>query len=338
MAASDETFPVTSDAGANQRLDVFLAERLPGVSRAQLQRLIGEQSVRVNGAPAKPSLRLQPGDRVVVGAVSAPKPSDIAAEAIALDVVFEDRDLLVINKGKGMVVHPAPGAESGTLVNALLAHVEDLSGIGGVERPGIVHRLDKDTSGLLVVAKNDVAHNDLQRQIQAKTAVRKYLALVWGSPPFEQAVVDVPIGRHPTDRKRMAALDPETGHTARQAVTELSVRERLGPFTLVECVLQTGRTHQIRVHLTFAGFPVVGDSVYGGLRKIGSDKVRGAAAQAELGERVTALHGQALHAYHLSFDHPRTGERLTFEVPPPAEIADLLDRLRALVRSGEVAG
>ncbi len=335
---NDEEEPIflASDADAGRRLDVFLAEKMPEVSRSQLQRFIETQTARVNGAPVKASFRLRAGDRVLVDTPGPPVTSAITPEAIALDVVFEDRDLLVVNKAKGMVVHPAPGAENGTLVNALLARCDDLSGIGGVERPGIVHRLDKDTTGLLVVAKNDAAHNDLQRQIQKKTAARKYLALVWGRPGFTNAVVDVPIGRHPTDRKRMAALEPGPGQAARQAVTELLVRELIGPFTLLECALQTGRTHQIRVHCAFAGLPVVGDPVYGGLRKVGSERVPSAAAQTQLNDAVAALHGQALHAYHLAFDHPRTGERLTFETSPPAEMTGLIERIRSLIQTGAV--
>jgi 23S rRNA pseudouridine1911/1915/1917 synthase len=229
-----------------------------------------------------------------------------------------------------MVVHPAPGAEDGTLVNALLGYATDLSGIGGVVRPGIVHRLDKDTTGLLVVAKNDHAHNELQRQIQKRTASRRYLALVWGRPAFEQAIVDVPIGRHPTDRKRMTVAEPGSSVTARNAVTELRILETLEPnFTLIECVLQTGRTHQIRVHCAFAGFPVVGDPTYGGLRKVSADVLRGPLLT-QLNEKLAALHGQALHAFQLAFDHPTTGERMTFEAPPPPEMQELLDFLRAL--------
>lgn len=332
----EESAFLATDADAGRRLDVFLAEKMPDVSRSQIQRFIETQTARVNGASAKVSVRLRAGDLVSVDAPGPPAASDITPENIALDVVFEDRDLLVVNKAKGMVVHPAPGAENGTLVNALLARCNDLSGIGGVERPGIVHRLDKDTTGLLVVAKNDAAHNDLQRQIQQKTATRKYLALVWGRPLFMNAVVDVPIGRHPTDRKRMAALEPGPGQAARQAVTKLFVREPLGPFTRLECALQTGRTHQIRVHCAFAGFPVVGDPVYGGLRKVGSERVPSAAAQTELNDAVASLHGQALHAYHLSFDHPRTGERLTFEATPPAEMTGLIERVRFLLQTGAV--
>ncbi len=324
----NEQIYIVGDADAGQRLDVFLSARMRDVSRSQLQRFIGTHAVEVNGEIAKPSYKTQAGDLVVVEA-PAPKVSHILPETIALDVVYEDQDLLVINKPKGMVVHPAPGAESGTLVNALLAHCEDLSGVGGELRPGIVHRLDKDTTGLLLVAKNDVTHNALQGQIQKRTATRQYLALVWGRPRFQHAVVDVPIGRHPTDRKRMTVVEPGDRFRGRPAVTELKLLENLGLFSLLEASLQTGRTHQIRVHCAFAGYPIVGDPVYGGLRKVSADMLRGP-AQAALNERIAHLHGQALHAYSLAFNHPRTGERLHFEVPAPAQMQELIDFLRAL--------
>ena len=322
-----EIFIVGED-DADQRLDVYLALRLRDTSRSQLQRYVSIGAVEVNGESAKASYKVQPGDLLVVDA-PAPRVSEIVPEAIELDIVYEDSDLLVINKPKGMVVHPAPGAESGTLVHALLAHCTDLSGIGGVERPGIVHRLDKNTTGLLVVAKNDAAHQSLQGQIQKRTATRKYVALVWGRPPFEHAVVDVPIGRHPTDRKRMTVIEPESHLHARSAITELRLLETLGPFSLLEAVLQTGRTHQIRVHCAFAGYPVVGDPVYGGLRKVSAETLRGP-SQAALNDRIAHLHGQALHAFSLSFNHPRTGERLSFEAPPPPEVLGLVEMLRAL--------
>ena len=331
----DQVF-IVGETDVGQRLDVFLAHRLRDASRSQLQRLVSTQAVEVNGETAKPSYRVQPGDLVAVES-PAPKVSHIAPEKIDLDIVFEDRDLLVLNKPKNMVVHPAPGAENGTLVNALLAHCDDLSGIGGVERPGIVHRLDKDTTGLLVVAKNDVAHNALQQQIQKRTATRKYHALVWGRPPFVHAIVDVPIGRHPTDRKRMTVVEPGGRAPGRAAITELRLLEELGLFTLMEAVLQTGRTHQIRVHCAFAGFPVVGDATYGGLRKVSADQMRGP-AQAALNERIAGLNGQALHAFFLAFDHPRTGERLQFTAPPPAEMRDLTAFLRSLRDGGEADG
>jgi 23S rRNA pseudouridine1911/1915/1917 synthase len=324
----NEQIFIVGEGDAGRRLDVFLSDRLRAVSRSQLQRLISTHAIQVNGETAKANYKIQPGDLVLVE-VPAPRVSHIRPEAIVLDIVFEDQDLVVVNKPKGMVVHPAPGAESGTLVNALLAHCPDLSGIGGVERPGIVHRLDKDTTGLLVVAKNDVAHNALQGQIQKRTATRKYRAVVWGKPPFTHAVVDVPIGRHPTDRKRMTVVEPDSRTPGRAAVTELRVLEPLGLFSLLEAVLQTGRTHQIRVHCAFAGYPVVGDPTYGGVRKVSASVLRGP-AQAALNERIAHLHGQALHAFYLAFHHPRTGDRLEFEAPPPAEMVELIECLRTV--------
>jgi 23S rRNA pseudouridine1911/1915/1917 synthase len=317
------------------RLDVFLAERMRDTSRSQLQRLISTRSVQVNGEPAKPSMRTNIGDLVLVE-MPQTVPSHVEPQAIPLDILFEDSDILVLNKAKGMVVHPAPGAEDGTLVNALLAHCQDLSGIGGEERPGIVHRLDKDTSGVMMVAKNDVAHNSLTMQIQRRTASRRYLALVWGRPPFQEALIDAAIGRHPTDRKRMAVIEPGSAVAARPAQTDVTVREQLGPATLLECALRTGRTHQIRVHCAYAGYPVVGDPLYGGLRRVSADVVRGP-QQAQLNELLATLRGQTLHAYKLSFDHPRTGERLTFEAPMPDEMTRLIDLLRA-IRDGDSAG
>jgi 23S rRNA pseudouridine1911/1915/1917 synthase len=326
--ANEEAVFLVGDADENKRLDVFLAEKLNDISRSQLQRLIAVGAVQVNGVPAKPSARAQRGDLILVE-IPAPKPSHIAAEDIPLDVVYEDRDIIVLNKAKGMVVHPAPGAEAGTLVNALLAHARDeLSGIGGETRPGIVHRLDKDTTGLMVVAKNDVAHNGLSYQIQRKLAQRKYMALVWGRPSFSEAVVDAPIGRHPIDRKRMAVTEPGARVPGRQAVTELRIQEGFGVATMLEATLQTGRTHQIRVHCAYAGYPVVGDALYGGTRKIGADQLRGPAAT-ELNARIAALHGQCLHAYSLAFRHPRTEEPLHFETPLPEEMAGLITFLRA---------
>lgn len=327
-APEDEQVLIVGDTEQGLRLDVFLSKRLTDISRSQLQRLIDTHTVQRNGDLAKSSVRVEAGDLILV-AIPAPRASHIAAQEIALDIVYEDSDLIVVNKAKGMVVHPAPGSEDGTLVNALLAHGSGLSGIGGVIRPGIVHRLDKDTTGLLVVAKNDLAHNSLQKQIQSRTAKRQYLALVWGRPPFEEAIVDVPIGRHPTDRKRMTVLDPNSGIPSRNAVTQIKVVERIGLFSVLECTLQTGRTHQIRVHCAFAGFPVVGDTIYGGLRRMSADMLRGASL-APLNGRLSLLHGQTLHAFALAFDHPTTGERLSFTVPPPPEMQGILDYLRAI--------
>jgi 23S rRNA pseudouridine1911/1915/1917 synthase len=324
------------DDESDVRLDIYLAERLPHLSRAHVQRLIGTQAVCVNGKPGKASYRTRLGDHVTVAMPTSRPLEDVLAESIPLAIVYEDDDVLVVNKPKGMVVHPAPGAESGTLVNALLAHCGTaLSTVGGPIRPGIVHRLDKDTSGLLVVAKNDLAHERLAKQIHDRTAVRKYHALLWGRVPFKHAVIDAPIGRHPGDRKRMTVIEQGGGgpgdlpQGVREAVTELRLLEHLAEFSWTEAILQTGRTHQIRVHCAFAGYPVVGDANYGGLRKVSADLFRGPPLQT-LNGLLAQLHGQALHAHFLSFDHPRTGQRLQFHAPLPDEIGELLDFLRRL--------
>ena len=323
-AAADESH-------TGMRLDVFIASTLPGATRSEAQRLIElpeamEEGVRVNGRRAKPNYRLRVGDTVACHRPPA-VPVAVLPEKIPLAILYEDRDLLVINKARGMVVHPAPGAETGTLVNAILAHAEDLSGIGGEQRPGIVHRLDKDTGGLLVVAKNDIAHRRLQAQIEARTAERRYLALVWGIPNFMQATVDAPIGRHPVDRQKMAVItDPR--RTARSAFTTLMVRETFhASFALLEAKLQTGRTHQIRVHCAYIHHPIVGDQTYGGLRKIPAQNFP-SARRAAIEHSIDALHGQALHAYSLAFDHPRSGERLSFTVGLPPPMQNLIDLLR----------
>ena len=318
---------VVESTPRSARLDVFLVAQLPALSRSQIQRIVAEGGASVNGAVAKPSLKLFAGDAVSL-VVPAVREARAQPENIPLDIVYEDGDLLVINKQKGLVVHPAPGALSGTLVNALLFHCADLSGIGGEERPGIVHRLDKDTTGLMVVAKNDLAHRDLQAQIQTKTAERRYLAYVWGRPAFNNALIDAPIGRHLTDRKKMAVMEPGGVHAGRSAQTHVSVTEPNPAISLVECVLQTGRTHQIRVHMAYAGHPVVADPVYGGERKVSPD-IMDTRARNRVSEQVAGMTGQALHSYKLSFTHPRTGEPLSFTLPLPPEMATLRDLLAA---------
>lgn len=288
------------------RLDLFLLSTGLELSRARLQELISEGAVKLNDAPTKASQRLRGGERILL---ELPPPRELAvtAEAIPLDVVYEDSDLLVINKPQGMVTHPAPGAWEGTLVNALLAHCQDLSGIGGVVRPGIVHRLDKDTSGLLVVAKNDLAHQSLSAQIGAKTATRQYLAIVHGVMGTAGGSVEAPLGRHPVERTKMAVV-PEGRH----ALTHWRVLESFKDASLLELTLATGRTHQIRVHMAHLHHPIVGDPVYGPKATF-----------------PVKLKGQALHAFRLSFDHPRTQERLVFEVPPPERFDALLRFLRS---------
>jgi 23S rRNA pseudouridine1911/1915/1917 synthase len=293
-----------------ERLDQFLSAQLEGVSRSRLQDLIAEGLVRVNGKNTKAGLKLRGGEAVDV-TIPPPEEMSLAPERIPLDVVYEDSDLLVVNKPQGMATHPAPGTLSGTLVNALLAHCVDLSGIGGVSRPGIVHRLDKDTSGLLVVAKNDLAHQGLSAQIAAKTATRQYLAVIMGTLATPEGKVDAPIGRHPAQRIKMAIVEG-----GRHAVTRWRVLEEFraagrAPASLVELTLETGRTHQIRVHLAHLNRPIVGDPVY-----------------APPCPFPVKLAGQALHAFRLSFDHPRSGQRLTFEAPPPETFQKLLNYLR----------
>ena len=319
------------NACAGMRLDVFVAAALEGATRSEAQRLIElpdlvEEGVRVNGRREKPNYRLRVGD-IVSGRRPQSRPAAAQPEAIPLSIVFEDADLLVIDKARGMVVHPAPGAESGTLVNAVLAHAADLSGIGGEQRPGIVHRLDKDTGGLLVVAKNDASHRHLQAQIEARTAERRYAALVWGQPAFVNATVDAPIGRHPSDRKKMAVVtDPR--RTARAALTHLSLQESFrATFALLEARLETGRTHQIRVHCAYIHHPIVGDPVYGGVRKTPAQPFS-PERRALIERAIEELNGQALHAYSLAFTHPRTAERLAFTVPLPPSMQHLLNLLR----------
>ena len=319
---------MVSKEDEGERLDAFLALHKPEVSRSAFERLIEEGCVTVDGAPSKPAHKVKAGE-VVRYSIPPPKPACILPEELPLDIVYEDEDLIVINKPKGMVVHPAPGAPAGTLVNALLAHCKGLAAIGGVERPGIVHRLDKDTSGLIVVAKTDAAHHALQEQIQARTAERKYLALVWGDPRFEEAVVDAPIGRHPVDRKKMAVIESPQ-YKSRAAVTDFKVLERFGPMTLMEAKLRTGRTHQVRVHAAYAGHPVVGDPVYLGNRRLQSGRKEFVSAVNRL---IGGLRGQALHAYYLTFDHPRTGCRMEFTAPMPEEMDALVTFLRE--RCGE---
>lgn len=289
-----------------ERLDQFLHRQVPTLSRSRLQELIQAGSVLLDGRPTKPSIKLKGGESLAYE-IPAPRELAVAAEAIPLAVVYEDADLIVIDKPQGMVTHPAPGAWEGTLVNALLAHCRDLSGIGGVARPGIVHRLDKDTSGLLVVAKSDLAHQSLSAQIALRTAKRQYLAVVHGTLPTEAGSIEAPIARHPSERIKMAVVPG-----GRPALTHWRMLEAFREASLVEVTLGTGRTHQIRVHMAHLGHPVVGDPVYG--------------PKARLAFR---LEGQALHAFRLSFDHPVSGERLEFEAPPPERFSALLRYLRS---------
>lgn len=287
------------------RLDRFLSARDETLSRAAAQKLIEDGLVTVNGKTAAKSIKLKPGDTVCY-TLPDPAPLEAQPQDIPLDIVYEDSDMLVINKPKGMVVHPAAGNPDGTLVNALLAHCgNSLSGIGGVMRPGIVHRIDKDTGGLLLVAKNDRAHHSLSEQIKAHTAARVYEAVVIGTPAEPKGTVNAPIGRHPVHRKKMAVAEG-----GKEAVTHYEVLESYQGYSLVRFRLETGRTHQIRVHMASIGHPVLGDELYGGLRK---------------GFPTT---GQTLQAVSLSFDHPVTGERMTFSVPHQPWFEDILNRVK----------
>lgn len=292
------------------RLDKWLAQKLPDMTRSGVQNLI-EKGLAFSGEKAlTKNARLSPGDVVTI---TVPEPSSLNAEPepIPLDIVYEDGDLLVVNKPKGMVVHPAPGNPNGTLVNALLYHCGDsLSGINGVARPGIVHRIDKDTSGLLIVAKNDFSHVRLAEQIKVHSFTREYSAVVYGRVKEDEGTVDQPIGRHPVERKKMAVLRDSA--SARNAVTHYRVIKRFQDFTQLCLRLETGRTHQIRVHMAFLGHPVAGDPVYG------PKKV------------ITSLKGQCLHAGLIGFIHPRTGEYLEFNSPLPPYFTDFLGKLRKL--------
>ncbi len=299
------------------RLDQYLSLKLTDFSRARLQKLIEDGAVKVNDKQAKAGQKLRPGDLISLD-LPDPVPLDAVAEEIPLTIVFEDENLLVINKPAGMVTHPGAGVNSGTLVNAVLHHARgSLSSIGGVVRPGIVHRLDKDTSGLIMVAKNDRAHQSLAAQLKVKSARRSYLALVEGSPGEESGTIDLPIGRHPKKRVQMTVVTPAMAVEARHAVTHYQVLEHFHKYALLACQLETGRTHQIRVHLSHLGLPIVGDLVY-------NQKTTGTLpARAKLG-----LKGQALHAHKLSFTHPVSGKLLEFEADLPADLKALIDRLR----------
>jgi 23S rRNA pseudouridine1911/1915/1917 synthase len=301
-----------------ERLDRFLAESLPELTRSQLKKLIDEGRVLLEGTAAKAGTKLRGGERIVVS-VPPPAPVEALPESIPLRILYEDKHLIVVDKPAGMVVHPAPGHQQGTLVNALLHHCSDLSGIGGKLRPGIVHRLDKDTSGVMLATKDDATHQHLARQFKAHTISRRYVALVHGLVQNDRGTVDRPIGRHPTQRKKMSG----TGRRGRRAVTHWQVLRRYDRdrLTLVELSLETGRTHQIRVHFSEMNLPLVGDPVYGNPKKAS------ALADLELRKRVQNLRRQALHARLLGFIHPASGDYMEFESPLPADLQEILSYL-----------
>ncbi len=297
-----EKFEITEEHEGS-RIDKALTTIQPNWSRTQVQQWLKDGHVLVGALPVKQNYKVKQGDIVTVDEPEAEE-LDVVAENLHLDIVYEDKDVLVVNKPRGMVVHPAPGHTTGTVVNGLMYHVKDLSGINGVLRPGIVHRIDKDTSGLLMVAKNDQAHVSLVDQLVAKSVTRVYTALVHGHIPHDNGTIDAPIGRDQKDRQSMGIIDK-----GKHAVTHFKVLERLGDYTLVECRLETGRTHQIRVHMKYIGYPLVGDPKYGPKKTI------------DFG-------GQVLHAGTLGFNHPATDEYLEFTSPLPDDFQALLDQLR----------
>lgn len=294
-----------SEESKNQRLDAFLASSLDGLTRSQATRLIESGEVAVNGRAVSKSYKLAGGEDIAV-TLPEPEPVEAVPQDIPLDVVYEDADVIVVNKPSGMVVHPAPGHPDGTLVNALLYHCAGtLSGIGGALRPGIVHRIDRDTSGLIIAAKNDAAHQYLSAQLADHTLARTYECIVVGALREDRGTVDAPIARHPTDRKRMAVVAG-----GREAVTHWEVIARYPGYTHVRCRLETGRTHQIRVHMAYIGHPILGDTVYGAKKE------------------VPGLTGQCLHAVGLRFLHPRTHEIVELSCPLPEEFTRMLQKIR----------
>ena len=302
----NEIFFKIEENSANARIDKYISENAENMTRSAVQKLIAEGCVTVNGKIPDKNLKLKTGDEITVN-MPEPEICEALPENIPLDIVYEDDDLLVVNKPRGMVVHPATGNYTGTLVNALMYHCGDrLSSINGIIRPGIVHRIDKDTSGLLIVAKNDFAHNILAEQIKEHSFTRKYQAVVIGNVKDDTGTVNAPIGRHQTDRKKMAV----TLKNSRNAVTHYKVIARYNGYTHVELTLETGRTHQIRVHMAYIGHPVAGDPVYSGKKYL------------------TKLNGQCLHAYYISFTHPRTNEILAFSAPLPEYFTDFLKSIQ----------
>lgn len=287
-----------------QRIDKYLCEQTQ-LTRSRIQQLIEQGAVEVNGKATKSNYKINPGDLIEVSYEDLSE-LDVVAQDIPLDIRYEDSDVIVINKPRGMVVHPANGNQQGTLVNVLLYHCKDLSGINGVLRPGIVHRIDKDTTGLIIVAKNDKAHLELSKQLQDKTVNRLYYALVHGTFAHDYGTIDAPIGRDETDRQKMAV----TEKNSKEARTHFRVLERFKDYSLVECRLETGRTHQIRVHMRYIDHPIVGDEKYGY-------------------RRTMKIGGQLLHAHQLEFVHPSTGEKMVVEAEIPQDFAEVLQRLRA---------
>lgn len=295
---------IITEEQAGQRADVALAQMLD-ITRSNMQKLMDEGRAVKGTKVLKSNYKLKAGDKIIVS-LPEPEPLDVQPENIPLDIIYEDEDVVVVNKARGMVVHPAAGNYSGTLVNALLYHCKNLSGINGVIRPGIVHRLDKDTSGIMICAKNDQAHVSLSQQIQSKTAKRSYLCVVRGNIKTDSGTIETLISRDKNDRKKMAVVKED----GRNAITDYEVVERFGKYTIVKCNLRTGRTHQIRVHMEYLGYPIVGDPKYSPMKT------------------PFSINGQALHSLTLDFIHPHTGEAMHFEAPLPEDMHKIVTRLR----------
>ena len=303
------------------RLDAYIASKVPECSRSYATQLIRQGRIQVDGAQSKPSYKIKTSEQVII-AIPPSEPVELAPEPMALDIKFEDRHLIVLNKPPGLVVHPAAGHPRGTLVNGILHHCPDLEGIGGEIRPGIVHRLDKDTSGIIVVAKTDTAHQGLSEQFKSRSVVKRYYALVHGHPDKQNGYVDLPIGRHPADRKKMSTASPR----GREALTLWRIKERYANGALLEIELKTGRTHQIRVHCRSMGHPIIGDQVYGARKSMSNLSKRDMAFY----QVVKKARRQMLHAFQLGFLHPVTAKRQHFEAPFPEDMAVIIKNLKHL--------
>jgi 23S rRNA pseudouridine1911/1915/1917 synthase len=318
MPISGEAFTLTVEkVDRGKRLDLFLAEHLPAQSRSQIQQYIREGSILLNAAQAKVGARVKQGD-LIKGHIPAPTPAKALPEELPIRFIYEDADIVVVDKPPGMAVHPAGRMQSGTLVNALLFRLKDLQGVGGVLRPGIVHRLDKGTSGVMVVAKNDLAHDALVQQFRRREVKKLYLALVYGRMEGAEGAITAPLGRHPIDRKRFSLRTRQP----KEALTEWRMRERFEGITFVQVAPRTGRTHQIRVHMASINHPLLGDPLYTKKRRLSliEDPV--------LRKRIEALGRQALHASSIAFCHPSTGKIVEFTAPLPADIENILEVLR----------
>ena len=325
MSANGAFTILVDDSEHNRRLDAVVAAHLHDCSRSLAANLIASHKILVDNQPKKPGYRVKSGEQIL-GRIPVPEPVESKPEPIALNILYQDSDVVVLNKPAGLVVHPAPGHASGTLVNALLYHCPDLGGIGGEIRPGIVHRLDKDTSGTMVVAKNAAALESLAKQFKDRTVRKKYLALVYGELKKDAGTIDLPIGRHPVHRKQMST----TTRKGRRAETSWCVCEKFKGITLLELTLKTGRTHQIRVHCAAMGHPIVGDQVYCSRKRFKDMDRLFSGGPSSMAAQLKAVPRQMLHAWRLRLTHPATGEIMTFESPVPTDMGTVIDKLREM--------